>query len=147
MAYAGLKRNKTGFRSGPAEPRHSESQFHTFLRQSTHNEDPIPLLKTLESVDLTEDEAKADHLSESFWSVGTKETVYDYTADDANEDKIVHTFQFTEATILMELLWLNEYKSPSPDEIPAKMLKELANELVKPLCAFPNILREGMSTT
>ncbi|BHF66865.1 hypothetical protein SprV_0200988800 [Sparganum proliferum] len=35
--------------------------------------------------------------------------------------------------VLTELLRLKESKSPGPDEIPAKILKELAGELSKPL--------------
>ncbi|BHF78109.1 hypothetical protein SprV_0602121900 [Sparganum proliferum] len=45
----------------------------------------------------------------------------------------METVQFTEGVVLTELLRLNESKSPGPDEIPAKILKELADELAKPL--------------
>ncbi|BHF61643.1 hypothetical protein SprV_0100461800 [Sparganum proliferum] len=46
---------------------------------------------------------------------------------------IMETVQFTEGMVLTELLRLKESKSPGPDEIPAKILKELAGELAKPL--------------
>ncbi|BHF66445.1 hypothetical protein SprV_0200946200 [Sparganum proliferum] len=46
---------------------------------------------------------------------------------------IIETVQFTEGIVLTELLRLKESKSPGPDEIPAKILKELAGELSKPL--------------
>nr|VZI48712.1 unnamed protein product [Spirometra erinaceieuropaei] len=45
----------------------------------------------------------------------------------------METVQFTEGMFLTELLRLKESKSPGPDEIPAKILKELAGELAKPL--------------
>ncbi|BHF64337.1 hypothetical protein SprV_0200734000 [Sparganum proliferum] len=45
----------------------------------------------------------------------------------------METVQFTEGMVLTELLGLKESKSPCPDEIPAKILKELAGELAKPL--------------
>ncbi|BHF72201.1 hypothetical protein SprV_0401526500 [Sparganum proliferum] len=45
----------------------------------------------------------------------------------------METVQFTEGMVLTELLRLKESKSPGPDEIPAKILKELAGELAKPL--------------
>nr|VZI15082.1 unnamed protein product [Spirometra erinaceieuropaei] len=45
----------------------------------------------------------------------------------------IETVQFTEGMVLTELLGLKESKSPGPDEIPAKILKELAGELSKPL--------------
>nr|VZI46516.1 unnamed protein product [Spirometra erinaceieuropaei] len=46
---------------------------------------------------------------------------------------IMETVQFTEGMFLTELLRLKESKSPGPDEIPAKILKELAGELAEPL--------------
>nr|VZH97840.1 unnamed protein product [Spirometra erinaceieuropaei] len=46
---------------------------------------------------------------------------------------IKETVQFTEGMVLTELLRLKESKSPGSDEIPAKILKELAGELSKPL--------------
>ncbi|BHF62260.1 hypothetical protein SprV_0200524100 [Sparganum proliferum] len=46
---------------------------------------------------------------------------------------IIETVQFTEGMVLTELLRLKESKSPGPDEIPAKIVKELAGELSKPL--------------
>nr|VZI42595.1 unnamed protein product [Spirometra erinaceieuropaei] len=46
---------------------------------------------------------------------------------------IIETVQFTEGMVLTELLRLKESKSPGPDGIPAKILKELAGELSKPV--------------
>ncbi|BHF81956.1 Mitogen-activated protein kinase 15 [Sparganum proliferum] len=45
----------------------------------------------------------------------------------------METVQFTEGEVLAELMRLKESKSPGPDEISAKILKELAGELSKPL--------------
>ncbi|BHF72724.1 hypothetical protein SprV_0401579400 [Sparganum proliferum] len=45
----------------------------------------------------------------------------------------LETVQFTEGMVLAELLRLKESKSPGPDEIPAKILKELAGDFAKPL--------------
>ncbi|VDL93950.1 unnamed protein product [Schistocephalus solidus] len=101
--------------------------------QNTRNKDPIPLLRTAEDIDLIEDGAKADHLSEFFRSIYTKETRYNYPADVFEVDTIVETVQFTKTIVLKELLGLKESKSPGPEEVPAKMLKELARELAKPL--------------
>ncbi|BHF78268.1 hypothetical protein SprV_0602138100 [Sparganum proliferum] len=49
------------------------------------------------------------------------------------DTSIIETVQFTEGMVLTELLRLKESKSTGPDEIPAKILKELAVELFKPL--------------
>ncbi|VDN15459.1 unnamed protein product [Dibothriocephalus latus] len=90
--------------------------FNNYLRRSTKNKDPIPLLRTAEERDLIENEAKADHLSDFSRSVFTKETAYDYPADVNDVDTIFETVQFPEAVVLKELLGLKESKSPSPHE-------------------------------
>nr|VZI04163.1 unnamed protein product [Spirometra erinaceieuropaei] len=59
----------------------------------------------------------------------------------------METVQFTEGMVLTELLRLRESKSPGSDEIPAKILKELACESAKPLHAVPYILRDLISAT
>ncbi|VDM02188.1 unnamed protein product [Schistocephalus solidus] len=109
--------------------------------------DPIPLLRTAEGIDFTENEAKADHLSEFFQSVFSKETRYDYTTDGFEVDTIVETVQFTETTVLKELLGLKECKSPDPDEVPAKLLKVSERVSKTTLYAFPNILPDRKSTS
>ncbi|VDL98320.1 unnamed protein product, partial [Schistocephalus solidus] len=45
----------------------------------------------------------------------------------------METFQFTKEIIQEELLHLKEAHSPGPDAISAKLLKELASEMAKPL--------------
>ncbi|BHF77978.1 hypothetical protein SprV_0602108800 [Sparganum proliferum] len=108
--------------------------FYGYIRQCTRNKDPIPLLRTAEGEHLTGDRAKADHLSEFFRSVFSSETGFNPSALQSFEGTpIIETVQFTEGMVLTELLRLKESKSPGPDEIPAKILKELAGELSKPL--------------
>ncbi|VDM04510.1 unnamed protein product [Schistocephalus solidus] len=107
--------------------------FYGYLRRNTRNTDLIPLLKTVEGIDLTEDGAKADHLSEFFQLVFTKETRYNHPIDGFEVDTIVETVNFTNTTVLKELLRLKETKYPEPDEVPPKLLKELTRELAKPL--------------
>ncbi|VDL99305.1 unnamed protein product [Schistocephalus solidus] len=86
--------------------------FYGYLRQNTRNKDPIPLLRTAKGINLTEDDAKAVHLSEFFRSVFTKKTRYEYPAE---VDAIVKTVQFTKTIVLKELLGLKESKSRCPD--------------------------------
>nr|VZI22762.1 unnamed protein product [Spirometra erinaceieuropaei] len=94
----------------------------------------MPLIRTAEGEHLTDDRAKADHLSEFFRSVFSSETGFNPSALQSFEDTpIMETVQFSEGMVLTELLRLKESKSPGPDEIPAKILKELAGELSKPL--------------
>ncbi|VDM03217.1 unnamed protein product [Schistocephalus solidus] len=91
--------------------------FYGNPRQNTRNKDPIPLLRTVEGIDLTEDGVKADHLSEFFQSVFTKETSYDYPTNGFEVNTIIETVHFTETTVLKELLGLKESNSPGPDEV------------------------------
>ncbi|BHF57719.1 hypothetical protein SprV_0100066400 [Sparganum proliferum] len=67
----------------------------------------------------------------------TSETGFNPSALQPFEDTtIMETIQFTEGMVLTELLRPRESKSPGPDENPAKILKELTDELVKPLSMF-----------
>ncbi|BHF66458.1 hypothetical protein SprV_0200947500 [Sparganum proliferum] len=66
--------------------------LYNYIRQSARNKDPIPLLRTDEGTEISDDKDKAEHLSQFFRSVVT-----------------------------------------SPDAVPAKLLKELAPEMSKPL--------------
>ncbi|VDN17267.1 unnamed protein product [Dibothriocephalus latus] len=68
---------------------------------------------------------------------------YNYPTNDTDVDAIVETVQFREAVILKKFLGLKESKPPGPDEVPAKILKELASELAKPL---PTLFRTSSET-
>nr|VZH94033.1 unnamed protein product [Spirometra erinaceieuropaei] len=104
------------------------------MRQCTRNKDPIPLLRTAEGEHLTDDRAKADDLSEFFWSVFISKTGFNPSAPQSFEDTpIIEAVQFTEGMVLTDLLRLKQSKLSGPDEIPAKILKELAGELSMPL--------------
>ncbi|VDN13862.1 unnamed protein product [Dibothriocephalus latus] len=47
--------------------------LYSYIRQSTRNKDPIPLLRTAEGAEISEGKAKADHLSQFFRCVETTE--------------------------------------------------------------------------
>ncbi len=107
--------------------------LYSYIRQSTRNKDPIPLLRTVGGAEIYEDKDKADHLSQFFRSVVTTEP--DFPSPTYEDDSIpfIDTVLFTEDMIRSELLNLKESTSPGPDAIPAKLLKELASEMAKPL--------------
>ncbi|BHF60791.1 hypothetical protein SprV_0100375800 [Sparganum proliferum] len=90
--------------------------LYSYIRQSTRNKDPIPLLRTAEGMEVSDDKDKAEHLSSSDEETPTLEAVF-----------------FTEAIVRNELLNLKESTSPGPDAIPAKLPKELAPEMSKSL--------------
>nr|VZI05411.1 unnamed protein product [Spirometra erinaceieuropaei] len=103
------------------------------FRQSTRNRDPIPMLKTDNGVEIYKDDEKAEHLSRFFQSVFTREVAV--PTDHCNVDTVptIDSVVLTKPIVQQELLKLKEGTSPGPDEIPAKLLKELATELAEPL--------------
>ncbi|BHF73133.1 hypothetical protein SprV_0401620900 [Sparganum proliferum] len=108
--------------------------FFNYIRQSTRNRDPTPMIKRDDGVELYKDDEKAEHLSRFFQSVFTRDVAV--PADHYNVDDVltIDSVVFTKAIVQEELLRLKEAKSPGPDEIPAKLLKELATELAEPVC-------------
>ncbi|VDL97917.1 unnamed protein product [Schistocephalus solidus] len=47
----------------------------------------------------------------------------------SSDDTVIEDLEFTEGDVKKEFLAPNDAKSPSPDQIPAKVLKKLAGEL------------------
>ncbi|BHF69825.1 hypothetical protein SprV_0301287200 [Sparganum proliferum] len=92
------------------------------------------MIKRDDGVELYKDDEKAEHLSRFFQSVFTRDVAA--PADHYNVDDVptIDSVVLTTAIVQQELLKLKEAKSPGPDEIPAKLLKELATELAEPLC-------------
>nr|VZI32070.1 unnamed protein product [Spirometra erinaceieuropaei] len=94
------------------------------------------MLKTDDGVELYKDDEKAEHLSKFFQSVFTREVAV--PTDHCNVDNVptIDSVVLTKPIVQQELLKLKEGTSPGPDELPAKLLKELATELAEPLFAL-----------
>nr|VZI46000.1 unnamed protein product [Spirometra erinaceieuropaei] len=107
--------------------------LYSYIRQSTRNKDPVPLLRTAEGVEISDDKDKAEHLSQFFRSVVTSEPAFSSPAYEDEETPTLEAVFFTETIVRNELLNLKESTSPGPDAIPAKLLKEIASEMSKPL--------------
>nr|VZI31383.1 unnamed protein product [Spirometra erinaceieuropaei] len=105
----------------------------SYIRQSPRNKDPIPLLRTSEETEIPDDKDKAEHLSHFFRSVVTSETDFLSPTCEEKETPTLEAVFFAEIIFRNELLNLKESTSPGPDAIPAKLLKELASEMPKPL--------------
>ncbi|BHF84356.1 hypothetical protein SprV_0902750700 [Sparganum proliferum] len=92
------------------------------------------MLKRNDGVELYKDDEKAEHLSKCLQSVFTREV--DVPADHYNVDDVptIDSVVLTKALVQQEQLKLKEATSPGPDEIPAKLLGELATELAEHLC-------------
>ncbi|BHF72446.1 hypothetical protein SprV_0401551200 [Sparganum proliferum] len=94
------------------------------------------MLERDDGVEPCKDEEKAEHLSRFFQSVFTREVAV--PADHYNVDDVpkIDWVVLTKAIVQQELLKLKDVISSGPNEIPAKLLKELATELAEPLCHF-----------
>ncbi|BHF71211.1 hypothetical protein SprV_0401426600 [Sparganum proliferum] len=68
-----------------------------------------------------------------FLDMALSESLFTPPDYDFDEGPKIESVSFDEATVRKELMTLNESKSPGPDDIPPKLLKELAAELAKPL--------------
>nr|VZI25368.1 unnamed protein product [Spirometra erinaceieuropaei] len=91
------------------------------------------MLRTAEGVEISDDKDKAEHLSQFFRSFVTSEPAFSSPAYEDDETPTLEAILFTETIVRNELLNLKESTSPGPDAIPAKLLKELASEMSKPL--------------
>nr|VZI48564.1 unnamed protein product [Spirometra erinaceieuropaei] len=107
--------------------------LYSYIRQSTRNKNPVPLLRTAEGMEISDDKDKAEHLSQFFRSFVKSEPDFFSPICEDEETPTLEAVFFTEAIVRNELLNLKESTSPGPDAIPAKLLKELAPEISKPL--------------
>ncbi|BHF77748.1 hypothetical protein SprV_0602085700 [Sparganum proliferum] len=102
------------------------------------------MIKRDDGVELYKDDEKAEHLSRFFQSVSTRDVAVPDDHHNVDDVPTIDSVVLTKAIVQQELLKLKEAKSPGPDEIPTKLLKELATELAEPLCLlFQASLDEG----
>nr|VZI40228.1 unnamed protein product [Spirometra erinaceieuropaei] len=86
-----------------------------------------------DGLEISDSTNKAEHFSQFFLSVFTREADFTPSNSENMRDPTIENIVFREEAILEELNSLKECKSPGPDEIPAKLVFELAQQLVKPL--------------
>ncbi|BHF67258.1 hypothetical protein SprV_0301028400 [Sparganum proliferum] len=100
------------------------------------NKDSVAVLKDDNGVEITENSEKTELLGQYFASLFTSETEFrSHSASNAVETAgpVLDSILFPTAVVERELKNLKEAKCSGPDNIPAKFLKKLANELSKPL--------------
>nr|VZI46288.1 unnamed protein product [Spirometra erinaceieuropaei] len=86
-----------------------------------------------DGLEISDSTNKAEHFSRFFRSVFTREADFTPSNSENMRDPTIENIVFREEAIMEELKSLKECKSPGPDEIPAKLLFELAQQLAKPL--------------
>ncbi|BHF69159.1 hypothetical protein SprV_0301220100 [Sparganum proliferum] len=89
-------------------------------------------MKDDNDVEIIENSGKAEHLGRYFASVFTRETEFRIrSTNNAVETAgpVLDPILFPTAVVERELQNLKEAKSSGPDNIPAKFLKDWANEL------------------
>nr|VZH94592.1 unnamed protein product [Spirometra erinaceieuropaei] len=107
--------------------------FH-YVNSRLKNKDPVAVLKDDNDVEIIENSGKAEHLGRYFVSVFTRETDFRSRSDSnavETAGPVLDSILILTAIVEMGLEDLKEAKSSGPDNIPAKFLKELANELSK----------------
>jgi hypothetical protein len=109
-------------------------QFYAFLNKKLKSRDQIPSLTALTGTSVSEDVGKAELFSDFFQSVYVNEPQHEY--ENFNQPASAVMLEDVHIDIVQvkrELLGLNASKSAGPDQIPAKLLKDLAVELCIPL--------------
>nr|VZH97786.1 unnamed protein product [Spirometra erinaceieuropaei] len=99
------------------------------IRQSSRNKDHIPLLRTAEGTEISDDKDKGEHLSQSFRFVVITETDFFSPAYEDEETPTLEAVFFNETIVRNGLLDLKESTSPGPDAIPSQLPKEIVPEM------------------
>ena len=91
------------------------------------------------------DSEKAEVLNEFFSSVFTREDLKDIPEPRSrNKEDILEDILITDEDVRKKLQKLNPTKSPGPDGLHPRVLKEAANEISQPLATIFNIsMKEG----
>ncbi|BHF63952.1 hypothetical protein SprV_0200694800 [Sparganum proliferum] len=73
--------------------------LYSYIRQSTRNKDPIPLLRTAEEMEISDDKDKAEHLSQFFRFVVASEPAFFSPFCEDDETPTLEAVFFTEAIV------------------------------------------------
>jgi len=106
-----------------------------YVNGKINTKDSVGVLDS-ENGEAVTDKEKADLLNNVFYSVYTTEDRNTITNNPRHDDSVLHLLedvQFSEDDVTQLLLQLNICKSPGPDNIHPRVLKECAKELTLPL--------------
>ena len=128
-----------------AEAKKDPGGFYKYVRGKTNTKSGIGDLEANGRV-AQSDEDKAGVLNSFFASVFTKEDASELPDfPDRGFHDILDTLTFSPPLIKKKLLKLNPTKSPDPDGLHPRILRELSDELAYPLSLlFTRLLQEGV---
>jgi len=121
--------------------KNNPKHFWKFVQSKTKAFSGISPLNKGDGSTAVSDQDKANTLNDFFSSVFTREDSQDtqHAEDSSKSEGISITeIQVTPAAVRKKLLELNPGKAQGPDNIPPRVLKELAEVLVEPLCILFN---------
>jgi hypothetical protein len=120
--------------------------FYAYAKSKMKTQDTIPDLKDSGGTLYTSDLGKADVLNKFFSSVFTREDLSSIPeCTERNLNSTLSTIDIKTECVLKLLKSLDVSKSPGPDNVHPRILRELADELAKPLATvFRTSLCEGV---
>ena len=116
--------------------------FWNYINSLRKNKEYISVLETTDGNMVTEDKDKAEVLVEFFTSVLTNEnlqTLPKMTKAEKSDGITTADLLITEEAVKIKLSKLNPNKSPGPDKLYPRVLKEICNELARPLTYLYNL--------
>ena len=117
-----------------------------YISSKNKTRDKIPDLDKEDGTQTRSDTEKVNLLSEYFKSVYTTEDMTNMPEFPPKTKNILSTINISEEGVFKALKALNPNKSPGPDRIHPRVLKELAKELKYPICKlFNRSISEGKS--
>jgi hypothetical protein len=141
-----IKRRRISYETKILEDAINEpKRFYGYLNSKMTIRDHIPCLRNDIGEDITDDAEKAGLLSNFFQSVFTDENKSPFFQKlTPKTDERLELIAISPEVVKYELEKLKPCKSGGPDEIPSRLLKLLANELVYPLSTiFQQSLSSG----
>ena len=124
--------------------KHSKSnpkQFWRFVNEKLKVNSGISPLDREDGTKATEDKDKASILNKYFASVFTKENmnnIPDFYPNEFSNGVSISDLRVTPEAVAKKLKELDPSKAQGPDKIPARVLKELSNELAYPISVLFN---------
>ena len=128
-----------------ANAKHNPKVFWSYVRSKTSKRTGIAELERTDGSKATTDTEKAETLNKFFQSVYTTESLHNMPpAPVYDVRQHLQTVTISEERVTELLANLHPNKAPGPDGIHSRILKELAEEITKPICKiFDMSLNEG----